>query len=238
MKAPILATLVALLFTAGTLAFGTQQATAAGQVDAADKAVIAAQMPSYPLSGCCISGKAFSAESPAIDVVVDGQLFRVCCKKCVGKVEADPKASLAKIREAVIAEQKPLWPLTTCPVSGEAFGGEMGEPIDIVIGTRYAKLCCKGCIRSAKKDPAKFIADLDAKLMPELVKAYPIDKCVISGEKLGSMGAPIDMMYGHRLVRFCCKGCLSSYRKDPAGTVAKIYSPDKQAKVGKAEKKG
>jgi len=57
--------------------------------------------------------------------------------------------------------------------------------------------------------------------------AYPLDTCVVSGEKLGEMGTPIDYIYKQegqpdRLVRFCCKGCLKDFKKDPAKFLAKI----------------
>jgi len=51
---------------------------------------------------------------------------------------------------------------------------------------------------------------------------YPLDTCVVSGEKLGGeMGAPIDYIYKEagkpdRLVRFCCKMCIPKFKKDPA----------------------
>ena len=50
---------------------------------------------------------------------------------------------------------------------------------------------------------------------------YPLDTCVVSGEKLGEMGAPIDFIYKEagkpdRLVRFCCKMCVPKFKKDPA----------------------
>jgi hypothetical protein len=53
--------------------------------------------------------------------------------------------------------------------------------------------------------------------------AYPLTTCVVSGEKLGSadMGPPIDYIHKEsgkpdRLVRFCCKGCIRDFKKDPA----------------------
>jgi hypothetical protein len=51
--------------------------------------------------------------------------------------------------------------------------------------------------------------------------AYPLDTCVVSGEKLGEMGAPVDYIHKEagkpdRLVRFCCKMCIAKFKKDPA----------------------
>jgi YHS domain-containing protein len=51
--------------------------------------------------------------------------------------------------------------------------------------------------------------------------AYPLDTCVVSGEKLGEMGAPVDYIYKaegkpDRLVRFCCTKCVAKFKNDPA----------------------
>ena len=238
-KHTLLGGLAALLLALGGLAAtqdaGTppaKQLSPAEQEAAAKAEVIRDQSASYPLDGCVISGEKFSAESPAVDVVAAGRLVRVCCKKCAAKVEKEPSASIAKIDEAVIAQQKELWPLKACPVSGEPYGGEMGEPLDMVVGTRYVKLCCGGCKKGVNKDPRGFIAKLDELVKPELAKTYPSKTCVVSGEPLDAMGGPVDVMYGHRLVRFCCKGCLKAYKKDPAGTVAKVYAPKKKTEAG------
>lgn len=231
-KKSLFGALCASLLAMGALALTSTQDEAAPanakDADAEKAAVIAAQAPSYPLDTCVVSGEKFTKEMPAVDSVVDGQLIRTCCKRCAAKVAKDSTAAVEKIQKAVIAEQKSLWPLKTCPVSDEAFGGDMGEPIDYVVGTRYVKLCCKGCVRAVKKDSTKFLADLDAKLMPELAKTYPTKMCIVSDEALGSMGEPIDVMYGHRLLRFCCKGCLRAYKKDPAGLVRKVYGAKKE----------
>ncbi|AKC83063.1 hypothetical protein IMCC26134_10255 [Verrucomicrobia bacterium IMCC26134] len=60
------------------------------------------------------------------------------------------------------------YPLTTCVVSGEALeGGNMGGPVDYIhkaegkLG-RLVRFCCSGCVKNFKKDPAKYLAKLDA----------------------------------------------------------------------------
>lgn len=57
--------------------------------------------------------------------------------------------------------------------------------------------------------------------VPKNVAAYPLDTCVVSGKKLGSMGKPYDYVHQQdgqpdRLVRFCCRGCVGTFKKDPA----------------------
>jgi transposase-like protein len=63
-----------------------------------------------------------------------------------------------------------------------------------------------------------------------LTKTYPLQTCVVSGEKLGEMGAPYDLIYKEtvngketdRLVRFCCKGCVKDFNKEPAKYITKL----------------
>lgn len=50
--------------------------------------------------------------------------------------------------------------------------------------------------------------------------AYPLDTCVVSGEKLDSMDDLVKYAYKtpdgkEREVRFCCKGCIKKFKKDP-----------------------
>lgn len=56
------------------------------------------------------------------------------------------------------------------------------------------------------------------------VKAYPIDWCIVSGEKLGAMGDPVVKNYQGREVKFCCKFCVEEFEKNQAAYIAKIDS--------------
>lgn len=49
----------------------------------------------------------------------------------------------------------------------------------------------------------------------ELAKTYPLTTCPVSGDKLGAMGETIDTLYQGQLIRFCCKGCIKSFNKNP-----------------------
>jgi len=50
---------------------------------------------------------------------------------------------------------------------------------------------------------------------------WPLDTCIVSGEKLGSMGDPIILIHEGREVRFCCQSCVGTFRADPAKYLAK-----------------
>ncbi len=49
----------------------------------------------------------------------------------------------------------------------------------------------------------------------ELAKTYPLTTCPVSGDKIGDMGETIDTLYQGQLIRFCCKGCVKSFNKNP-----------------------
>ena len=76
-----------------------------------------------------------------------------------------------------------------------------------------------------KMDAASTPAAFD---LAQAVAAYPLDTCVVSGDKLkGEMGGPIDYIHKEagqpdRLVRFCCKDCVKDFKKDPAKYLKKI----------------
>jgi len=51
---------------------------------------------------------------------------------------------------------------------------------------------------------------------------YPLTTCVVSGEKLGSMGEPFLHEHEGTTVKFCCESCLPEFEKDPAKFLAKL----------------
>jgi hypothetical protein len=62
-----------------------------------------------------------------------------------------------------------------------------------------------------------------------LIPSYPIKTCLVSGDALGGMGETVDALYGDRLVRFCCKGCVKSFNKNPAQYLPKLETSAKPA---------
>jgi len=58
----------------------------------------------------------------------------------------------------------------------------------------------------------------------EEAPSYPLDWCVVSGEKLGSMGDPYPYEYQGRTVYFCCANCVESFNAAPARYMARLDS--------------
>ncbi len=53
-------------------------------------------------------------------------------------------------------------------------------------------------------------------------KPYPLDTCLVSGEKLGEMGEPYVIDHQGQQIKFCCKSCLPKFEKEPAKYLAKL----------------
>ncbi|QDU82929.1 YHS domain protein [Planctomycetes bacterium Pla163] len=269
---------------------------------AIDAALVRLQLPYYPIDSCVVSGGRLGEMGDPIELIHRNRLVRLCCAGCLPKFNKDSDSFIATLDTAVVAAQRDAYPLTDCVVTGEELGGAMGAPTEFVIGNRLVRLCCKGCVRKVRKDPARFLAMIDAarphdehehgehggdaheearpfagdpylldtdpvsgkklarvadlivmehegrelrfndkksvaafekdpaKVLAAVDAAlvrlqlayYPTDTCIVSGEKLGSMGDPVEVIHRNRLVRLCCKGCLAKFHKDPDSYIAKL----------------
>ncbi len=116
------------------------------------------------------------------------------------------------------------YPLDTCPVSGDRLDMENAEPVTKVYEGREIRFCCSGCVKDFEKDKSKYLKKVDEAIIQQQLPLYPMDKCVVSNEKLGGeeMGEPIDYVHNNRLIRFCCKMCRGEFRKDEAKYLAAL----------------
>jgi YHS domain-containing protein len=189
----------------------------------ADDQIIAEQLMHYPLDTCIVSGHELAEEGDhaAVNVVYDNRLVRLCCADCEEDIAADPQAFMTKLDQAIADAQRADYPLKECPVSGEALGS-MGEPFEIVYANRLVRFCCDGCLKDFHADPHAAMAKIDQAYADAQRDSYPLETCVVSGEELGSMGEPVEVVAGTRLVRFCCDKCVGKFRKDPAKYLSKL----------------
>ncbi len=54
------------------------------------------------------------------------------------------------------------------------------------------------------------------------VKPYPLQTCVVSGDKLGEMGPPVVLVYNGQEMKFCCKNCVKDFQKEPSKYLTKL----------------
>ncbi|MGE3173605.1 MAG: hypothetical protein AB7O97_13355 [Planctomycetota bacterium] len=275
-------------FRAGGHAFRTCSSGCRAQVEAdpfafapkVDAALIAAQLPHYPLTTCPVSGKPLDTHGGPVDLVLDGTLVRFCCRHCT-KLGADPRALVDLVRATAHNQQLLDYPLDTCIVSGRPLGENQ---VTVMYGTTMVKFCCQGCADRFAETPHRWLPRLQAgtanewiqvdaparttcivtgkplgdgavtftvkdrtwstccekckirvegnplgyieKLEQELRTAgaadYPLDTCPISGETLGSMGAPVELVLDGTLVRLCCDKCAARAKAKTADVVRAV----------------
>ncbi|MGK0218588.1 MAG: YHS domain-containing protein [Planctomycetota bacterium] len=233
MKSILKLACAALALTIGISAISVPQDGGDAKAKAAEAAMIAEQLITYPDQLCAMSGKAVDSKGTATNVLHEGRLYRFCCTHCSESFEADPDPEIiARVDAAIVKAQSANYPLKTCPISGKAFEKD-DEPTNVFYGTRLVQLCCGRCAKSFAKDPSKTIAALDAAYIAQQLPTYKGKTCPVSGEALGSMGDPINVLYGNTLVQLCCKGCVRSYKKNPAKFMAKKAEHGEHGEHGK-----
>jgi YHS domain-containing protein len=73
---------------------------------------------------------------------------------------------------------------------------------------------------------------LAADQKPKL-KPYSLKTCLVTDEKLGEMGDPYVFEYKGREIKFCCKGCVKDFKKEPAKYIKKLEEAEAKAKEKK-----
>lgn len=180
-----------------------------------DAEIVRTQLMHYPIDTCIVAGGKLGSMGDPVNYVHNNRLVRFCCAACEPKFKADPAGFFAELDKKITQKQVKAYPLGTCVVAGGELGS-MGEPLNYIYNNRLVRFCCGGCIKGFEADPASHMAKIDAAYADAQRDSYPIDTCVVAGGKLGSMGDPVEVIAGAKLVRFCCKACLPAFQKEPA----------------------
>lgn len=212
----------------------------ARQVDAEN---IKAQLHSYPLTTCVVSGKALGEGSSTF--LIGQTLLRTCCAGCKETAIADPTPFLVKLatansasfgnvdlgcdawtdeqRAAFLAEQKADYPLTTCPISGKPL--EDGKAVDLLLEGTLVRVCCDQCVDKAKQDATTIVTTIQSTAFAQQKLCYPLTDCVVSGKPLGERAA--STMIGVTLVRTCTTTC-SKHIAEQRTTIVETIRAAKQ----------
>lgn len=62
-----------------------------------------------------------------------------------------------------------------------------------------------------------------------LAKSYPLTTCLVSHDQLGGMDETVNALYDGKLIRFCCKGCVKSFNKNPDKYLKELDAAKKPA---------
>lgn len=90
---------------------------------------------------------------------VKGKRIYVCCPMCIKKVKKDPEKYIKILKD----KGQPILELkkqTTCPMMK---GRKINKKLYVDAEGKRIYVCCKGCIGAVKKDPKKYIEELEAK---------------------------------------------------------------------------
>ena len=117
------------------------------------------------------------------------------------------------------AENAQPYPLTTCIVSGSLLDNPE-TVVTVELGLREIRFCGAGCASSFEADVEGYLSQIDAAIIEAQLPGYPLTTCLKTGQPLGGMGAPYDHVYGNRLVRLCCAGCVKGFEKDAVQLIA------------------
>lgn len=204
----------------------SKDAAAVGGAAAAAESTAEFSGDAYPLDHCVVTGDKLDAMGGAVTLVHEGRHIQFCCDTCVVEFKDDPAQWLKKIDDEIVAQQQDRYPLETCMVSGEKLGS-MGDPINLVVGNRLVKICCAGCEKTVRADPAKFIDQLNKAAADAQRASYPLETCPVSGEKLGSQGKIKEIVFAGRLVLLCCPSCAKQFRDNPHHYLQKLDGDDR-----------
>lgn len=105
----------------------------------------------YPLETCVVSGEELGGMGEPFVFDHKGQEIKLCCKSCKKDFDKDSAKFMAKV-DAAAKKVKP-YKLDTCPVSGEKLGDDAPA---LVYKGQEVKFCCKDCVKSFNKEPAKY----------------------------------------------------------------------------------
>ena len=195
--------------------FEANQAKYWGDIDAK---IVEQQLMHYPIHTCIVTGEKLGDD--AVNHVHNNRLVRLENAEATAAFETDPAKHLEALDKKIVEVQLADYPMDNCPVGGPL--GSMGEPVNFIYMNRLVRFCCGGCEKSLINEPAKYMAKLDAAYADQQRAEYPLENCVVAGAPLGSMGDPVELVAGTKLVRFCCDSCFPKFRKNPAAYLSKL----------------
>jgi hypothetical protein len=162
---------------------------------------------------CPVTGEELGSMGEPLKVKVGEQVAFLCCKGCQGK---ELNAEHWKTIQARMAKAQGV-----CPI--------MEKPVDAtmkstVVNGQQVFVCCPPCIAKIQADVEGSLKKVNASYVSFVTKerqeksdqlhATAQGICPVTGNKLGSMGAPIKVKVGKEEVAFlCCKGCVGKQIK-------------------------
>ena len=157
---------------------------------------------------CPVSGQDLDSMGVPIQAKFGEQIAFLCCKGCEGK---EPNAQHWKTIQSNLAAAQGTCPIMEKPVTGESKS--------TVVNGHRVFVCCPPCIEKIQANGTAAMSKVSANYVSYVAKERQTKSdqlharaqgiCPVSGQKLGSMGAPVKVKVGEKEVAFlCCKGCV------------------------------
>lgn len=192
---------------------------------------------------CPVSGKRLGSMGEPVAVTSGQETVYVCCAACTNAVKADPAKYIATRLQVTVAiateaDAALIKRQANCPVMDEALGS-MGQPVKLMVGDKPIFLCCKGCIKKVRAEPAKYLASVygepirltDGSSVPAGVEQVregifrvtdddtrfitAQKRCPVMDEPLDAMGGPYKVNAAGKAIYICCPGCAKKIAAEP-----------------------
>ena len=173
------------------------------------------QVAEIPLPACIACG---TWRRPLSRRRTGGRTHYVCGEGCRAKVDADPAPHSASLDAALVALQRPSYPLASCPVDNQPLGSARYE---LVLDDVMILLCSEKCTTAARANASQAVAGARKAAHEAQKDAYPFTTCLVGGAPLDPK-ATIDLMLGTTLVRVCSDECTAEFQNDPWPYLAKL----------------
>jgi len=86
-----------------------------------------------------------------------GKRVYFCCPACIKEFQKDPAKYVKQLEDSGVTLEKAPTPQTACPVTGDKI--DKNYYVDYQGKRIYT--CCSGCVEEVKKDPAKYVKQLE-----------------------------------------------------------------------------
>jgi hypothetical protein len=185
----------------------------------------------WPLSTCPVCLKPVGA-APVIKIIDDpkdpslnGREIRFESVQCAATFEIDRAKYLNPANEQMVREQLPQYPAMNCVVMpaeslADPTGPNAGKDENIIVGNRLVRTCCGQCARRVRRDPVKWLAQVDKGIVADQGAKYALKVCVISGAPLPA--EPVNVFIGSRLVEVATPADALKAQQNPIETLTKL----------------
>jgi len=188
-------------------------ALVAGDASAEENATAAEDPPELkPQTTCPVMGGPITKENFADH---DGKRVYFCCAGCSKEFAKDPAKYIKKLEDDGVTLEKAPVAQTTCPV----MGGPINKKYFADHDGKRVYFCCPACSKEFAEDPEKYVKKLEDEGFTLDSTPIPQAMCPVMNRRINKS---IFADHDGKRVYFCCKGCVSAFKRDPGKYVKEL----------------